>query len=265
MPTSVALPTSHQTWNWVTGSVGHLGHLSRPGHRVISLTRCEARVFPVFEKKAQDKDIKIYIFVKIRPTVIEILTFNKWSSKFYFPEACKRQTAIKTCKPLAHCKRLSAVQHKSTFGVHYRTGSPGQLGLRVAGFPGHWVAGSQNVTQFHVCQPPLSSIIKSRRLTFLKSSVVWLLCGHAIPRWLLFRGYDVDVVCLVFGRRLALVSHHSFAAANVHHTRHAVGGWFLSKNVVHANCTKATRYHDIVYTLYKTARNKSKRRDYCET
>jgi len=39
--------------------------------------------------------------------------------------------------------------HKSTFGVHYRTGSPGQLGLRVAGFPSHWVAGSQNVTQFH--------------------------------------------------------------------------------------------------------------------
>ena len=42
------------------------------------------------------------------------------------------------------------LQHKSTFGVHYRTGSPGQLGLRVAGFPGHWVSGSQNVTQFHV-------------------------------------------------------------------------------------------------------------------
>jgi len=29
-------------------------------------------------------------------------------------------------------------------------GSPGQLGLRVAGFQGHWVAGSQNVTHFHV-------------------------------------------------------------------------------------------------------------------
>jgi len=40
--------------------------------------------------------------------------------------------------------------HKSTSGVHYRTRSPGQLGLRVAGFPGHWVAGSQNVTQFHL-------------------------------------------------------------------------------------------------------------------
>jgi len=79
--------------------------------------------------------------VKIRPTVIEILTFNKWSSKFYFREACKRQTAIKTGKPLAHWKRV-CLQHKSTFGVHYGTGSPGQLGLRVAGFPGHWVTGS---------------------------------------------------------------------------------------------------------------------------
>ena len=62
--------------HWVTGSMGHLGHLSRPGHRVIILTWCVTRVFPVFEK-AQDTDIKIYVFVKIRPTVIEILTFNK--------------------------------------------------------------------------------------------------------------------------------------------------------------------------------------------
>ena len=88
--------------------MGHLGHLSRPGHRVIILTQYETRVCPVFKKKAQDKDIKMYIFVKIRPTVIEILTFNKRSSKFYFTEACKRQTVIKTGKPLAHCKRLSA-------------------------------------------------------------------------------------------------------------------------------------------------------------
>jgi len=36
--------------HWVTGSMGHLGHLSRPGDRVIILTRCETRVFPVFEK-----------------------------------------------------------------------------------------------------------------------------------------------------------------------------------------------------------------------
>ena len=36
--------------HWVTGSVGRLGHLSRPGHRVIISTRCEIRVFPLFEK-----------------------------------------------------------------------------------------------------------------------------------------------------------------------------------------------------------------------
>ena len=57
--------------------MGYLGHLSRPGHRVIIFIRCETRVFRVFEKKVQDKDIKICIFVKIRPTVIEILTFNR--------------------------------------------------------------------------------------------------------------------------------------------------------------------------------------------
>jgi len=33
---------------------GSFGHLSRPDHRVIILTRCETRVFPVFEKNAQN-------------------------------------------------------------------------------------------------------------------------------------------------------------------------------------------------------------------
>ena len=36
--------------HWVNGSMGHLGHLSRPGHQVIILTRCETRVFPDFKK-----------------------------------------------------------------------------------------------------------------------------------------------------------------------------------------------------------------------
>jgi len=70
-----------------------------------------------FSKKAQDKDIKIYIFVKIRPTVIEILTFYKWFSKFYFSEACKRQTAIKKLANLLPIAN-DCLQHKSTFGVH---------------------------------------------------------------------------------------------------------------------------------------------------
>jgi len=133
-----------------TGSLGHRVSRSSftsgsPGHHFDPVW---PEIFR-FSKKGQNKDIKIYIFVKIRPTVIEILTFNKWSSKFYFPEACKRQTATKLANllPIANV----CLQHKSIFGVCYTTGSLGQLGLRVAGFPGHWVAGSQNVTQFHVC------------------------------------------------------------------------------------------------------------------
>jgi len=55
------MPASHrrtrpdmELGHWVTGSVGHLGHLLRPGHQVIILTRCETRVFPVFEKNTQN-------------------------------------------------------------------------------------------------------------------------------------------------------------------------------------------------------------------
>ena len=46
--------------HWVTGSMGHLGHLSRPGHRVIILTRCETRVFfPVFEKMPKMQNVHL--------------------------------------------------------------------------------------------------------------------------------------------------------------------------------------------------------------
>jgi len=43
------------TLHWLLMSVsdmelGHLGHLSRPGHRVIILTRCETRALPVSKK-----------------------------------------------------------------------------------------------------------------------------------------------------------------------------------------------------------------------
>ena len=40
--------------HWVTGSMGHLGQLSRPGHRVIILTQCETRVFRFSKKNAQN-------------------------------------------------------------------------------------------------------------------------------------------------------------------------------------------------------------------
>ena len=46
--------------HWVTGSMGHLGHLSRPGHRVIILIRRETRVFPVFEKMPKMMQILLF-------------------------------------------------------------------------------------------------------------------------------------------------------------------------------------------------------------
>jgi len=43
--------------HWVTGSMGHLGHLSRPGHRVIILT--QTRAFPVFEKMPKTQNVHL--------------------------------------------------------------------------------------------------------------------------------------------------------------------------------------------------------------
>jgi len=43
--------------HWVTGSMGHLGHLSRPGYRVIILAQCETRVFPVFGKMPKMQNV----------------------------------------------------------------------------------------------------------------------------------------------------------------------------------------------------------------
>jgi len=53
------LPPYRDSAKHGTGSLGHLvngslGH-TRPGHRVIILTRRETRVFTVFEKKAKIK------------------------------------------------------------------------------------------------------------------------------------------------------------------------------------------------------------------
>jgi len=53
------------------GSLGHrvngsfwFGHLSRPGHQVTILTRCETRVFPVFEKNAQNAKRRTFEMLK---------------------------------------------------------------------------------------------------------------------------------------------------------------------------------------------------------
>jgi len=131
--------------HWVTGSMNHLGHLSPPGHRVIILTRCETRVFPVFEKMPKMQNVYLKCWndkshCQVTVVGLKSLDVSPCNELLLLPRIIKNSLAWEYL-----------FTHKSTFGVHYRTGSPGQLGLRVAGFPGHWVAGSQNVTQFHLC------------------------------------------------------------------------------------------------------------------
>jgi len=59
--------------HWVTGSMGHLGHLSRPGHRVVILTRWETRVLPVFHCKRLSHNYGINIAL---PGTMQILLFG---------------------------------------------------------------------------------------------------------------------------------------------------------------------------------------------
>ena len=129
--------------HWVTGSVGHLGHLSRPGHRVIIMTLCENRVFfPVFEKMPKMQNVHL----------------KCWNNKSYCQVSVVglKSMDVSPCSellllPMIIKNSLAWEYFFVTFRVHYRTGSLDQLGLRVAGFLGHWVAGSRNVTQFRLC------------------------------------------------------------------------------------------------------------------
>jgi len=130
----------NQIWNWVIGSpsqsMGHLGHFSRPGHRVIILTRCETRVFfPVFDKMPKMQNVhrkccndKSHCQVSF--VGLKSLEVSPCNELLLLPMIIKNSLAWEYF-----------FTHKSTFGVHYRTGSPGQLGLRVAGFLGHWITG----------------------------------------------------------------------------------------------------------------------------
>ena len=93
--------------HWVNGSFGSSFTSGSPGHHIDPVWDPS---FPGF-RKTQDKDMKICIFLwkSVQPSVkYWHLINNLQNFTFYFPEACKRQTAIKTGKPLTHCKRLSA-------------------------------------------------------------------------------------------------------------------------------------------------------------
>jgi len=133
----------------VTGSMGPFGSFFTsvsPGHRVIILTRRDPS-FSGFRKKCTK--CKTYIG-------------NAEMTKSH----CRLSVVGLKSLDVSPCNELLLLPmiikffgpplHKSTFGVHYRTGSPGQLGLRVAGFPDHWVAGSQNATHAVQCLVSIS-------------------------------------------------------------------------------------------------------------
>ena len=131
--------------HWFTGSMGHLGPLSRSGHRVIILTRFETRVFPVFEKmpKMQNVHSKCWnnkSHCQVSVVGLKSLHVRPCNELLLLPMIIKNSLAWEYF-----------FKHKSTFGVHYRTGSPGQLGLGLSGSLDSRVTGSQNVTQFHLC------------------------------------------------------------------------------------------------------------------
>ena len=133
-----------QTWNWVIGSPGQwvfwvIFHVRVTGS---SFWPCVTRVFPVFEKmpNVQNVHLKCWKWQKCL-----LLDWNHWMSvhamNFYF--------YLWLLKILWPENTFSHISRHLEFILEQ-----GQLGLRVAGFPGHSLAGSQNVTQFHLCYRP---------------------------------------------------------------------------------------------------------------
>jgi len=119
----------------VTGSLGHLGHLSRPGHRVIILTRCETRVFSGYRKNAQNAK-RTFKMLKWQKSLSGVwCCLGRCKSCFLAPDIntltylpCRvLEYSIRYSTEYSSSKRLDShtahPTHKSTFGVHYRTGS----------------------------------------------------------------------------------------------------------------------------------------------
>ena len=146
-----SLGEEEQTWNWVSGSPGQwaiwvIFHVRVTGSSFWPGVRSE---FFRFSKKCPK--CKTYIWNAEMTKVIVrclLLDWNHWMSvdamNFYF-----YLWLLKNYLAWEHFFVTSMTSLLDIY-VHYKTGPTGQLGLRVAGFPGHWVAGSQIVTQFHI-------------------------------------------------------------------------------------------------------------------
>jgi len=142
--------SANHTWNWVIGSPGqwviwvifHVRVTGSPGHHFDPVWDPS---FYRFSKKCPKCKTYFWNAEMTKVIVRCLLYWNHWMSVHDWNELLLLPVIIKNYLAREYC-----FTHKSTFGVHYRTGSPGHLGLWVAGFPGNRVAGSQNVTQFYV-------------------------------------------------------------------------------------------------------------------
>ena len=116
--------------HWVTGSVDHLGHLSRPGHWVIILSRCETQVFPVFEK--MPKNAKRTFEMQIQKLLLTYLPCRVLEYSIRYSTEYSSSKKFDSHTPT----------HTLTFGVHCRTGitgSTGSLGRWIPRSLGRWV------------------------------------------------------------------------------------------------------------------------------
>ena len=107
--------------HWVNESFGSSFPSGSPGHRVIILTRCETRVFFRFSKKCPK--CKTYIW-NAEMTKVIVSQVSVVGLKSLDVSPCNELILL----PMIIKNSLHTPTHKSTFGVHYRTGSPGQLG-----------------------------------------------------------------------------------------------------------------------------------------
>ena len=121
--------------HWVTGSMGHFGLV------IFHVRAIRSPFWPGVRPE-------FFRFLKKMPkmqNVVHLKCWNEWQ-KSLSGVCC--WTEIIGCQFMQWTFTLPMIiknslawdyffTHKSTFGVHYRTGSLGQLGLRVARFPGH--------------------------------------------------------------------------------------------------------------------------------
>jgi len=127
-----------QTWNWVTGSAGQwvIWVVFHVPVIVSSFWPGETRVLPVFEKipKMQNAHLKCWhdkSHCQVSVVGLKSLDVSPCNELLLLPMIIKK---------ILWPENTSSNKSRHLDWIYYRTGSPGQLGLRVAGFPGHWVA-----------------------------------------------------------------------------------------------------------------------------